>query len=346
MQNILFLVHKIGPYHNARFKDLAKSVNLTVVEILPESKEYDWDNIKEEKIYKIIQIKEHKDGIEQKGKQLLNNITEIISTANPQLIINTGWANRSYLAVVYLAKQKKIPVITVSDSTYDDVPRSKYKEKLKQPIINAFDGFIAAGSRSTLYLKTHAVQSPIKTPWDVVDNDYFAQTTDFNKKEIIKKKYQLPDNYLLCVSRYIPKKNHKNLISAYQQAKKEFNIQAKLVFIGCGPLKKEIIQQIQDAQLENDILLFDFIQYDEIPYFYKGSKAVLLCSNSDQWGLVINEALACSKAVLVTNKCGCADDLVEDGKNGWIVNSDVDSLKQGLQKIEETNSDQLNKMGK
>ena len=38
----------------------------------------------------------------------------------------------------------------------------------------------------------------------------------------------------------------------------------------------------------------------------------------ESWGLAVNEAMASSKPVIVSDKCGCAKDLVENGKNGFI----------------------------
>jgi glycosyltransferase involved in cell wall biosynthesis len=41
----------------------------------------------------------------------------------------------------------------------------------------------------------------------------------------------------------------------------------------------------------------------------------------ETWGLAVNEAMACSKAILVSDKCGCAIDLVKIGENGAIFKS-------------------------
>lgn len=40
-------------------------------------------------------------------------------------------------------------------------------------------------------------------------------------------------------------------------------------------------------------------------------------STSEQWGLVVNEAMAAGLPVLVSNRCGCAADLVREGVNGF-----------------------------
>jgi glycosyltransferase involved in cell wall biosynthesis len=50
------------------------------------------------------------------------------------------------------------------------------------------------------------------------------------------------------------------------------------------------------------------------------SDVLVLPSYSEPWGLVVNEAMACGMPVIVSEKCGCAPDLVQNGKNGISIN--------------------------
>ena len=65
----------------------------------------------------------------------------------------------------------------------------------------------------------------------------------------------------------------------------------------------------------------------------------------ETWGLSVNEAMACGKAVLVSDKCGCAADLVENGKNGFVFQSE--NQADLLEKIKSISSDKerLKEMG-
>jgi glycosyltransferase involved in cell wall biosynthesis len=67
----------------------------------------------------------------------------------------------------------------------------------------------------------------------------------------------------------------------------------------------------------------------------------------ETWGLAVNEAMACSGAVLVSNKCGCAADLVAEGINGFIFKSgDENDLlnKMEILCLETTNLKQMGEM--
>jgi glycosyltransferase involved in cell wall biosynthesis len=49
------------------------------------------------------------------------------------------------------------------------------------------------------------------------------------------------------------------------------------------------------------------------------SNVLVLPSTSEPWGLVVNEAMACGLPVIVSDRCGCVADLIDDGKTGFVV---------------------------
>ena len=53
-----------------------------------------------------------------------------------------------------------------------------------------------------------------------------------------------------------------------------------------------------------------------LPYFAHAS-CFVHASIQEQWGLVVNEAMAAGLPVMVSNRCGCFDELVVEGKTGF-----------------------------
>jgi glycosyltransferase involved in cell wall biosynthesis len=53
-----------------------------------------------------------------------------------------------------------------------------------------------------------------------------------------------------------------------------------------------------------------FKQYDELPAYYALANAFVHASTTEQWGLVVNEAIASGLPVIVSDRCGCAPELV------------------------------------
>jgi glycosyltransferase involved in cell wall biosynthesis len=66
-----------------------------------------------------------------------------------------------------------------------------------------------------------------------------------------------------------------------------------------------------------EVVFYPFQQADLTPLFFARSEAFILPSTREEWGLVVNEAMACSVPVLVSNRVGAHFDLVEEGVNGF-----------------------------
>jgi glycosyltransferase involved in cell wall biosynthesis len=79
-----------------------------------------------------------------------------------------------------------------------------------------------------------------------------------------------------------------------------------------------------------------FKQYEELPAYYAHAGAFIHASTTEQWGLVVNEAMASGLPVLVSNRCGCAADLVKEGENGWTFDpTDEEKMVELMLKISE-----------
>ncbi len=136
----------------------------------------------------------------------------------------------------------------------------------------------------------------------------------------IRKKLNLPDDYFLVSCRFIPQKNLPMLIRAYSKYIKLVPNPWALVVTGEGPERESILREIQNHGLMDSVRLPGFIQYDQLPDYYGLAKTFILPSLSEPWGLVVNEAMASGLPVLVSDPCGCSEDLVQTGENGFIFN--------------------------
>src|SRR5439155_24285341 len=90
-----------------------------------------------------------------------------------------------------------------------------------------------------------------------------------------------------------------------------------LVLLGDGPLRPEVDRLIGELGLTGAVHLPGFQQYPDQPAFYGRAGAFVHASTSEPWGLVVNEAMAAGLPILVSDRCGCAPDLVADGVNGF-----------------------------
>jgi glycosyltransferase involved in cell wall biosynthesis len=170
----------------------------------------------------------------------------------------------------------------------------------------------------------------IFTGYNAVDNQFWQEQAEVIRKNgIARQQARLPDKFFLTVCRFIPKKNVSGLLRAYSRYRSLAGATAwHLVICGSGELEPQISSQINTSGLERFVHLPGYKKAEEMPVFYGSAGAfVLPSSHAEQWGLVVNEAMASGLPVLVSKICGCAHDLVQDGVNGFTFDPlDVEGL--------------------
>jgi len=325
---VLFLVRRIGPYHHARFQAAASRLNLAVVETRANSQEYPWE-FKPNGNYKIITFPHGNDSI--RGQALEQAITSAFDTVKPNVVVTTGWADPEYHRAVLEAAKRNTPCIFVSDSREEDEPRVFYKEYIKKLIVRSYSSCIVAGTASGKYaLQLGVDSSAIFSPWDVVDNDYF-------------KKHSSPPadpgtSYFLCISRFIPKKNLLSLVDAFSTYRRQGG-RRKLVLAGSGALESHLLQRVTQLGLNDSVTFHGFVQYEDLPPLFSGALCLIIPSLSDQWGLVVNEAMASGLPILASTACGCTEDIVEHKKNGFHFDpTSLSSITGALQQMDKVDS--------
>ncbi|HMN24828.1 MAG TPA: glycosyltransferase family 4 protein [Ignavibacteriaceae bacterium] len=104
------------------------------------------------------------------------------------------------------------------------------------------------------------------------------------------------------------------------------------------------------------IHFLDFHNQSAMPIVYRLGNVFVLPSISETWGLAVNEAMACGLPVIVSDKVGCAFDLVEQDENGYIFKSNdekelmkvmnlcIDKWKNDKNKFDEMGFSSLNKI--
>ena len=95
----------------------------------------------------------------------------------------------------------------------------------------------------------------------------------------------------------------------------------RLTLLGDGPQRQHYQSMVPPA-LRDRICFKGFVQPSALPDVFARANVFVLPSRHDGWGLVINEAIAAGMPVITTDCVGAAADLVEDGRNGFVVPAD------------------------
>jgi 1,2-diacylglycerol 3-alpha-glucosyltransferase len=118
-----------------------------------------------------------------------------------------------------------------------------------------------------------------------------------------------------------------------------------LVILGDGPERTAVENAIQLCGVEPVVHLPGFRGYEHIPAFYGLSEAFVHVSASEQWGLVINEAMASGVPVIASRPCGAARTVIQDGVSGLLTGTDVSSISDALVRLFGMTQEQRSSIG-
>jgi glycosyltransferase involved in cell wall biosynthesis len=291
----------------------------------------------------------HKGTLEEVGLWTrIFGVIKVIGEFKPTVVNLTGYYDLASWAILFFCKIKGIKTILSNESTASDHSRNSIKEFIKSLIIKQFDGFFNFGTLSKEYvLSLGGKPEQMLVNRNCVDN---LALRKIYKKSVInriigQKRLGLSAKNFIFVGRLIDFKNLFRFLEAFGIAQKTSNQDWGVIILGDGELKNDL----QNFVFEKNIQKISFqqgVSWQQVPEYLALSNALVLPSHSEPWGLVVNEAMACGLPVLVSNKCGCAIDLVKNGENGFTFSPEnLEELTNLLRNFMTMNEERLSRMG-
>lgn len=169
-----------------------------------------------------------------------------------------------------------------------------------------------------------------------VDNDFFARNSSKQRKnaEILRQNLGISNDQtvFLFAAKFI---NRKRPLDIIQTAKLINRQDLHVIMVGDGPLLPKCRELIGRNGL-NNIHLLGFKNQSELPLYYAAADVLILPSEFETWGLVINEAMACGLPCIVSDGCSAAADMIIEGETGYIYPvGDINRLATLMAKIAE-----------
>jgi 1,2-diacylglycerol 3-alpha-glucosyltransferase len=319
---LALLFRNYGPYHYARLQALRTKCDAFGIETEATTVEYPWKLNFECKFGLIYALSStYPDSIKQLYL-VRSRLKRLLAEHKPDVIALPGWSDPVALSCLLICNTIGIPVVVMSDSRLEDKTRSVIEERVKKRFFRFYGAALVAGSPHKRYLADHLGfhHDRIFQGYDVVNNLHFSSGADQARFRDgpVRAAFGLPGRYILACGRLIDRKRLDVVIYAFAQlrATQQFS-GLSLVIVGDGPERRRLEMLAGRVAPAGSVRLLGFIDYAELPAIYGLSEAFVLASDSDQWGLVVNEAMASGLPVLVSAGAGCAEDLVVDGINGY-----------------------------
>jgi 1,2-diacylglycerol 3-alpha-glucosyltransferase len=136
------------------------------------------------------------------------------------------------------------------------------------------------------------------------------------------------DKVIISAGRLAEEKNWTTLLRGFALAqKKQPNI--RLVLLGDGPQADALRQLTGELEITDRVMFAGKVPFNEVPDYLKAADIFSFASLTETQGLVTLEAMAAGLPVVAVDAAGTKD-ILEDGKQGFLVQNDPEALANGI----------------
>lgn len=249
----------------------------------------------------------------------------LVKTGQFDVVLTHGQAYVSYWIAIVAAKTSGIPVIVATDATSwrsSDSHGWGWPSWLKRWLAPSFyrwlDVVYAPSSATIAFLRHMGVPADqIALCHYAVENERFAQGAARTDQRAIRAQWGIPEGafVVLFCGRLVSRKRPGDLLEALEQVKQP---SVWAVFAGEGRLRQALERQAACLGVAHRVRWLGFVNQSQLPSVYAASDVLVLPSEAEPWGLVVNEAMACGLPAVVSSAVGCRGDIIEPGVTGEV----------------------------
>ena len=248
---------------------------------------------------------------------------DLLRRDRPDALIVQGWFYRAAWQAIVAAWRQGIPVLMRGDSILPRgvlTPRSFMTGAARRAFVPRFDACLAVGGRSREYFEHYGARPDrvFVVPHTI---DAARLAAEAVRGEPCRKRWRAEAGFddsttvFVLAAKLVDVKRPLDFVEAVARAARTARVAGLIA--GDGPLRQACERRARDRQAP--VKFLGFVNQSEIARAYVTADALVLPSDSETWGLVVNEAHVCGRAAIVSDAVGCAPDLIEPGRTGVVV---------------------------
>lgn len=327
---ILFIWRGPSPYRVDFFNELGKLCDLTVLF------ERNPQNIKDKNKEWFHEDFSHFKGVYLKGINIGQNFRICFSVLNYIRLIRNAdfvvvgmYSTPTQMFLILLLKFLGIKYILNSDGGF--IKNDNFFERLiKHFFIGGAYAYLSSSAGTSCYLRHYGAKSTINIyPFTSAPRGSVSKKIDEIHKDLYKKELGICEKVMVMFSgQFI----HRKGIDILLKAIPDIPAICSVYIIGGKPTS-EYLSIVKKLNLKN-VHFVDFKTPKQLESYYMAADIYVLPTREDIWGLVINEAMSFGLPVVTTDRCLAGTELIENGKNGYIVPiNSVGQLSDAITKI-------------
>jgi len=263
-------------------------------------------------------------------------LVSMVMEWKPDAVHVTGWAWLSHLLCLRRFRALGVPVLFRGDSHLLDSQgppwRSAAKRLLLRKVFSWPSAFLYTGRANRQYFEAFGVPgSKLYHCPHSIDVARFAEPAADLEAQARRWRDDLgieaAQVVLLFAGKLEPKKQPLELMEAVRA-----NTRYVLVLAGSGELAPEVTALAATAPARFRLLPFQ--NQSRMPVVYRVGDVFMLPSvQGETWGLAVNEAIACGRPVVVSDRVGCALDVVDTNCGRTFAAGDVSAMMKAVDEM-------------
>ncbi len=270
---------------------------------------------------------------------LRSRIKRLLEDMRPDAVWVHGWGDVFSVAAWNAAWQLRIPVLLRGESHLKCLKGGLIRRWFHRQILTRCFGtvsrFLAIGSANRAFYLSYGVpkEKIVEVPY-AVDNARFSRTDAAMPREVQEWRERLgigaTDMIMGFFGKLKQEKRPDLAIRAVAEVAAELPAHQRpwLLLVGDGPLRSRMEKLARKLYPERTRFL-GFQNQSHLPVLYRLIDLLLLPSDFEPWGLVVNEAMCAGRPAVVSDRVGSAADLVA-GTGRVVKSGSVESLAQAL----------------
>ena len=255
-------------------------------------------------------------------------------------VLVIGWNYKAHLQALR-AFSGRVPVLFRGDSTLLDEQaglvgqaRALARRLALRWVYGHVDHALYVGQHNLDYFRAHGLaERELSWAPHAVDNDRFtdpggdpeAEARDWRRSLGIADDAQVA----VFVGKLEAKKAPDVLLESFFSGKSKLD---HLLFCGSGPMERRLVET---AGGRAGVHFLGFQNQSRMPVAYRLGDVLVLPSRGpgETWGLAVNEAMACGRPVVVSDRVGCAPDLVRPNTGRVVPAGDATALAMAVSEV-------------
>lgn len=249
------------------------------------------------------------------------------------VFMGIGYNELDAIALSWVLRLLRVRVVMMTASKFDDFPRTVWFEFCKAVVLSSYRAGVVGGRRQAAYLRFFGFRKREVVPgYNTVGLERVRRQSG---AEPAPGGAAFEDRHFIYVGRFVAKKNLHNLIEAFAVYVGMAGESARrLTLVGAGAEEAALRRKIADLGIADRVDFPGFLPASEVSKALAGSLALLLVSTEEQWGLVVNEALAFGLPIVASFRVGACDALIRNLVNGFVVEPDsVEGMARAMASI-------------